>query len=89
MTYEQVKAKRRANRNPWLTLAIDRIAERGAAWRSEFILTLTEYDGHDQPEAVCPHCGGEMWYRGSVGTIICTSCHTLRTRDGNYVGGGS
>lgn len=85
MNYEQAKAKRRANKNPWLTLAIDRITGGGLEWMQEFTLTVMEYDGADKPARTCPYCGHQMWYRSTVGSIVCPECHALRNCTGDIV----
>ena len=77
MTYEDAKRLRRSMKNPWLTLAIERITERGYMWKHEFTLTVMEYNGADEHygNPACPECGRRMWYRSTVGTVVCPSCH--------------
>lgn len=85
MTYAQAKAIRRTIRNPWLTVALDRVAqfcERGT-FQQEFILTVNEYASvREYHLPFRCECGGEVHWRASIGGFKCAGrCGKLYRSD--------
>lgn len=67
--------------NPW------KAAARAVTPRAELALLANEYSSTTDDDAIaCPFCGGEAYYRSSVGAVQCTGCGALeRPRDGEWV----
>jgi hypothetical protein len=82
ISYDEAKKIRRTIRNPWLTVALDRVmafSDNAHERRQEFTMTVLEYV-HARDNGLLPfrcECGGEVHYRPSTCGYKCVGCNAL------------